>query len=174
LRPLLDTNGDGVIIPQELHALWLKCGRWAAKHGKSLAPWPGDAEGGVGWLLTVCRQAYPPDLADAARREGLAELESLLSPLSREMADRRNALCSSFVPGTREWLFAEVDEWMALAAASGSGPGGGRRKVLVIEGGPGVGKSCFAAQLAARRPDEIRAVFFCRRARLGTGAGGGD
>jgi MoxR-like ATPase len=46
-------------------------------------------------------------------------------------------LCSRFMDGTREWLFAVFDNWLA-----------GTDKMLIVEGGPGVGKSCWAAQLA--------------------------
>ena len=52
---------------------------------------------------------------------------------------------------TCTWLFDEFDSWLA-----------GSDQMLIVEGGPGVGKSCWAAQLAVSHSDIVRATYFCR------------
>ena len=58
-------------------------------------------------------------------------------------------------PGTREWIFSEVDEWLN-SNTSGS-------RVLVITGSPGMGKTVIAAQLSKRmeRSGNLAAFHFC-------------
>ena len=57
----------------------------------------------------------------------------------------------------RRWLFEVVDKWV-----QGSG-----ERLLLISGGPGIGKSAFAARLTQTRRD-VKAFHFCVAGRGGT------
>jgi hypothetical protein len=58
----------------------------------------------------------------------------------------------------REWVFAEIDRWLANPA----GP-----TFFIITGEPGIGKSAIAARLTQRRAD-IGAYHFCLARRADT------
>ncbi len=58
----------------------------------------------------------------------------------------------------REWLFDELEERLSAPA----------RKAVQITGGPGSGKSAFAAEFAARNPDRVLAHHYCRHDNLKT------
>lgn len=57
----------------------------------------------------------------------------------------------------REWLFAEIDQWLDQTDGS---------SVFILTGEPGIGKSAFAARLTQRRP--AAASHFCIARRVET------
>ena len=81
-------------------------------------------------------------------------LDDALKPLdfSREINDR----VASFIPGTRDWLIADFDSWLAQPA----GTEGSR--AFVILANPGMGKSSVAAKLCVERSRAVVANHFCR------------
>ena len=81
-------------------------------------------------------------------REELETLRKRLKPESFQ--DRLQELITQPFKG-REWLFKEIDAW---------GKEEGSPRIFSIIGGPGFGKSTFAANLRSRFPDKIAAAQF--------------
>ena len=97
-------------------------------------------------------QERPRKRAGEAKRveEDRREVDRILLPLSQEHHIRLAA--ATLHPGTRKWLFEEVDEWWASDS-----------RLLILEGAPGTGKTTFLGALCATRPDIVKASFFCMR-----------
>ena len=59
-----------------------------------------------------------------------------------------------FHPGTRNWLFKEVESWFATPDES---------RILLLQAGPGFGKSVFAAKVCEifKESDKFAACHFC-------------
>ena len=101
-----------------------------------------------------------PVLLNATLQDALAQLDGVLKPqdFSLEIKER----IAAFTPGTREWLIADFDNWLAQpASAEGS-------RAFVILAGAGMGKSCVAAKLCVERSREVAACHFCRAANADT------
>ena len=113
------------------------------------------------WALLedIVRQDEPV-LLNAARQETLARLDDVLEPLdfSREIRER----VAAFTPGTRDWLIADFDNWLAQPE------GAEDRRVFFILAGAGMGKSCVAAKLCVERSRVVAACHFCRAANADT------
>jgi len=90
--------------------------------------------------------------AEEAKRvseEHMREVDEMLMPCSFD--DYIRTVSAALHPGTRKWLFNEVDDWL-----------GGTSRLLVLQGAPGSGKTTFLASLCADRTDVVKASFFCR------------
>jgi hypothetical protein len=64
------------------------------------------------------------------------------------------AKVSFFTPGTREWLLKEVDEWFVRNQRES--------RILLLTGGPGFGKSVFAAKICEdfKKKGKLAAYYF--------------
>lgn len=80
--------------------------------------------------------------ADSERSNVLSKLRAALEPVdfSADVA-RHN---KNFVDGTRTWAFRKIEEWVALPEDNP------KRRLLLICGGPGSGKSALVAQCMSR------------------------
>ncbi|KAJ1547522.1 hypothetical protein HK405_005633, partial [Cladochytrium tenue] len=88
------------------------------------------------------------------------EVESLrawLAPAYDEVAAERARLVEQYVQGTRAWLVAEVEDFVA-------GETDVAKRVMWIKGQAGVGKSVISALVADRlqQCNNLGAVFFCK------------
>jgi len=81
----------------------------------------------------------------------LDHLREILNPL--DFGEELEGYGTRFVPGTRQWVFKEIDKWLA-------DNGTGRCRVLLA--GPGFGKTAIVARLCESRRDAVVGVHLCR------------
>ena len=127
-------------------------------------------------LLEEAEGAESPPQLDAELQRRLEALRAELTPL--DFGAEVRARVATLMPGTRAWLLAEFDAWIASSEAPesdslpagadpsserGGGAEGGSRAFVVL-GGPGVGKTSFAALLCSARPAAVVAAHFCSSA----------
>ncbi|KAJ1536769.1 hypothetical protein HK096_008134, partial [Nowakowskiella sp. JEL0078] len=82
-------------------------------------------------------------------------LREWLDPIDSEIGSIHDALRSAYHPGTREWMFDIIMDWVSNDT---------QHNVFWMHGGPGVGKSVISAILADkfRATSSLGGVFFCR------------
>lgn len=87
--------------------------------------------------------------ASVSRNEELERLRLALDPLSF------NAEIAPHLPHFtgRKWIFERYEKWLAAPLSS---------PVFRIEGGPGLGKTAIASQLAHASKSSVIAIFFCQ------------
>jgi hypothetical protein len=102
------------------------------------------AAGGHGITATVSAPVTVKPLS------GGTALRQLLDPVSAG-ADLARHL-AAFQPGTREWVFADIEKWARLPQ------GAANRRVFWLRGTGGLGKSVIAAQLVARYGQKAHAL----------------
>ncbi|KAI8607373.1 hypothetical protein BC830DRAFT_1175388 [Chytriomyces sp. MP71] len=80
-----------------------------------------------------------------------------LNPSVSAVDDHRGRLLGQYVPGTREWLKTEVEEWIGDVHDSAA-------RVLWLNAPAGIGKSVMAALVAdqLQRENLLGAAFFCK------------
>ena len=64
------------------------------------------------------------------------------------------SLNGKFLPGTRQWLFDELSDWFTNKDSNS--------RVMILTGGPGVGKSVFAAEVCKMYARQLAACHFCQ------------
>jgi hypothetical protein len=71
---------------------------------------------------------------------------------------------SRFQPGSRQWLFKEVNDWLIGGSLPAQEHKGNLSRVFWIQADAGMGKSVFAATLAKKLKDENRLLgaYFCQ------------
>ena len=84
--------------------------------------------------------------------ELVSEFQALLQVLRPATFESRFAQHLPDFVG-RDWVFEAYDDWLLRVPQS---------RLLRIEGGPGMGKTALAVQLASRRRDSVLASWFCQ------------
>ncbi|XP_028412205.1 uncharacterized protein LOC114535028 [Dendronephthya gigantea] len=82
--------------------------------------------------------------------------EDILRKLAKHnFKNRIKRKVNFFLPGTREWLLREVDEWFCISESDS--------RIKLITAGPGFGKSVFAAKICEdfEKNGKLAACHFC-------------
>lgn len=142
---LLHKEADLLPIPSQLtHRQWLDMSDWKTRKN-------GDSEQYKCWinknLAAIIRMIESQETREfeghiSLIRKKLGIIDSAISRQSWYLRQR-------FVG--REWLTAEIEDWL-------SNPNGGH--LCTVYGGPGVGKSAFAAQFVYHSPHIAASLFF--------------
>lgn len=157
VRHKIDQDADQTVTVLELHVWEVECQALAQRHAAALKFLDGesDVDGGIegtfAWYLSITRQTFSLCDLDPLMREGLGELRKILRPV--DFQSEINSFAKSFIPGTRQWLFREVDLFLSHP----------ENRALIILGPSGFGKSSFSANLSMRRRDVIAGVLFFRQ-----------
>lgn len=123
---------------------WLDMHEWAARQAEG-------AETFEAWYQPKLKEILAVLNSPGTRRFAgeIRDLERLLRPISQD-ADI-GALVDSFMG--REWLRAKLDEWRRNSPGS---------RLFWVSGGPGTGKSAFAAWLAHLGHVNVIGINLCR------------
>ena len=80
-----------------------------------------------------------------------SSLKAILDPLNFDL--EINGAVERFCEGTREWAFADFDNWVENQSQS---------RVFVLSGDAGMGKTGIMSKLVRSRTDTVMAHHFCR------------
>ena len=80
-----------------------------------------------------------------------SSLKTILDPLNFDL--EINGAVERFCEGTREWAFADFDNWVENQS---------RSRVFVLSGDAGMGKTGIMSKLVRSRTDTVLAHHFCR------------
>ncbi|KAJ1539659.1 hypothetical protein HK405_012599, partial [Cladochytrium tenue] len=113
------------------------------------------------WIRKIALDLAFTGIGSADRRlltgDEVESLRTWLAPAYDEVAAERARLVEQYVQGTRAWLVAEVEDFVA-------GETDAAKRVMWIKGQAGVGKSVISALVADRlqQCNNLGAVFFCK------------
>lgn len=143
IKSVLLEPEESVATPSSLsHIQWLDMSDWRARHDRGpdeFEPWYAEK---LSALLAVIQDSNAEVFAGEITR-----LRRVLAPQLSD-ARERYLLAQPFVG--RDWLSVEVEEWRQSVDGS---------RALVILGGPGLGKSAFAARQLHYAPQVVCGVF---------------
>ncbi|XP_028402097.1 uncharacterized protein LOC114525087 [Dendronephthya gigantea] len=97
-----------------------------------------------------------PGYTNPEKRFRMENDEDLLRKLAKHnFKNKIQRKVKSFLPGTREWLLKEVDEWFCSSESDS--------RIKLITAGPGFGKSVFAAKICEDfgKNGKLVACHFC-------------
>ena len=143
-KPELDKSKEAPLSPEEADCIQL------------LEYWcESEAEMNADLKETIVKLKNFQEKLEQKSRE--TENVSVVNKLGKcDFSGIRRSLNNNFLPGTRQWLFDELNAWFTDKNSDST--------VMILTAGPGVGKSVFAAEVCRMYAEQgqLAACHFCQ------------
>ncbi|CAG9464661.1 unnamed protein product [Pedinophyceae sp. YPF-701] len=186
VKETLDPAGQGHVEATQMYALMMECKRLTKQQqaeakragarsgshrlvdtGHTGPPTPSPRSGtsrpyttvhGCMRILADNWQSIHSTLLDKYRQVNMETLDRVLDTTAFQSSQLRMRTASAALfPGTRDWLFAEMDRWLATPPVSA------RDRIMVVTGKAGTGKTTAGAAMCQRERNVVKAYHFCQK-----------